>query len=373
MDLKDNINHYGYTWKSMDKNIDSIKSIKASKFKKFIFNYLNHKITTKDLKFLENEFDKQKTYNDLIQYKNNYSEGILPTIIKMCHFTYYRNFLSKQFFNLEEILFYNEELLILKYNKSIFINIRGTITYKQFELMQNLSFYKKQFYLEEEINNNFLKWKNKFLKKYSIKDLLKKDEISDRYLFHKGFLELYQGYKIKNKVIKIIEKYTNINTIFISGHSLGGGLSTLLTIDLYQYYYNLNKHDKIKINITTFGAPGVMNSNLSLFYYYLMETKFINKYIRIINKKDIISSSFTDPTFLITKFTGILRHIDASIPKEKKKIIKELHDKINKKIIIINCEKNLKKFFLDKRKLTYVQIHSLFSFSDNNNSYLFSI
>ena len=33
MDLKDNINHYGYTWKSMDKNIDSIKSIKASKFK----------------------------------------------------------------------------------------------------------------------------------------------------------------------------------------------------------------------------------------------------------------------------------------------------------------------------------------------------
>lgn len=369
-----NKNNYAYIWYSMDKNIEILEKIKKSKKNNFIFNYLEHKITKEDLKFIHNNFNKSKKFKDLICNDKDYENGILPIFIKMCHFTYYRKYISKQFFNLKELVFFNSELLIFKYNSSLFINIRGTATYKQLELFQNLSLYKKQFFFDEDINNDFLKWKEKILKNYSIKDTLKKTSISDRYLFHKGFIELYNAYKIKNKVLKIINSYKSgeITNFYLSGHSLGGGLCTFLTLDLYEHYYKLNKLDEVNVNIVTFGAPGIMNSNLSLFFYYLIDKKFINKYIRIINKKDIISSSLTDPTFFLTKLIGVLRHFDASIPKNKKNIIIDENDCINKKAIIVNCEKFLSNY-LDKKKLKYKEIHSLFSFTNNKNGYLFSI
>lgn len=371
MDLKNNKNHYGYIWYSMDKNIDILEKIKKNKLKNFIFNYLKYKITNNDLKYIINNFNKVKKVKDLISENNNYEKGIIPTFIKLCHFTYYRRFLPAKFFNLKEILFFNNELLIIKHDKSLFINIRGTMTYKQLELFQNLSLYKKQFFFNEKINDEFLAWKKKLLKNYSIKNTLKKKSISDRYLFHKGFIELYNAYKIKNKVLKII-KSNNFKNIYLSGHSLGGGLCTFLTLDLYEYYHNLNKIKDINLNLITFGAPGIMNSNLSLFFYYLTEKKFINKYIRIINKKDIISSGLTDPKFLLTKIIGVLRHFDASIPKNKKNIIYDEEEKINKKIIILNCEKYLSNY-LDKKTLKFKEIHTLFSFTNNKNGKLFSI
>ena len=374
MDLNNNIDHYGYIWHSMDKNINVLKKIKKNKKQHFIFNYLKYKVTSSDLKYITDNFDKVKTYNDLIEKNNNFEKGIIPTFIKMCHFTYYKRFLKNDFFRPTELLFFNDELLVFKYNKSMFINIRGTTTYKQLELLQNLSLYKKQFFFDDKINEEFLKWKYKLLKtkNYSIKEILKKNDISDRYLFHKGFIELYEAYKIKNKIFKLLDKYKNINNIYLSGHSLGGGLCTFLTLDLYERYYELKKLDKIKVNIITFGSPGIMNSNLSLFFYYLTEKKFIDKYIRIINKKDIITSTFTDPKFYLTKFTGLLRHIDASIPKNKKILIKDLNDKINKKIIIINSEKYLDNY-VNKKNLSYTEIHNLFSLSNNKKGILFSI
>ena len=358
----------------MDKNINVLKKIKKNKKQHFIFNYLKYKVTSSDLKYITDNFDKVKTYNDLIEKNNDFEKGILPTFIKMCHFTYYKRFLKNDFFRPTELLFFNDELLVFKYNKSMFINIRGTTTYKQLELLQNLSLYKKQFFFDDKINEEFLKWKYKLLKtkNYSIKEILKKNDISDRYLFHKGFIELYEAYKIKDKIFKLLDKYKNINNIYLSGHSLGGGLCTFLTLDLYERYYELKQLDKIKVNIITFGSPGIMNSNLSLFFYYLTEKKFINKYIRIINKKDIITSTFTDPKFYLTKFTGLLRHIDASIPKNKKILIKDLNDKINKKIIIINSEKYLDNY-VNKKDLSYTEIHNLFGLSDNKKGILFSI
>ncbi len=371
MDLSNNKNQYGYIWYSMDKNIKILEKIKKNKMKNFIFNYLHYKVTNNDLKYIIDNFDKIKKAKDLVCANNNYEKGILPTFIKLCHFSYYRRFLKSSFFNFKELLFYNNELLVLKCNKTLFINIRGTAYYKQLELLQDLSLYKRQFFFEDKVNDEFSEWKEKLLKNYSIQNILKKKSISDRFLFHKGFMELYSAYKIKNKILNII-KSINIDTIFLNGHSLGGGLCSFLTLDLYEYYHKLNKLNKIKVNLITFGAPGIMNSNLSLFFYYLIEKKFINRYIRIINKKDIISSSLSEPTFLLTKLIGILRHFDASIPKKKKNIIYNEQDKINKRIIIINCQKYLDDY-VNRKTIEYKEIHSLFSFTHNKNGKLYSI
>lgn len=372
MELNNNTNHYGYIWHSMDKNIKILEKIKKVRKKKFIFNFLKYKITSNDLKYIIDNFSKKKKFIDLIQEKNDYSKGILPSFIKMCHFSYYRKYLPKSFLDLKQVEFFNNELLIFRHNKSLFINIRGTVTYKQLELFQNLSLYKKQFFFDNEIDKDFLKWKEKLLKSYSIESVLKKKTISDRYLYHRGFIKLYEAYKIKNKVFKILDKNKNIDTIYLSGHSLGGGLCTFLTLDLYEHYYKQKTLKNIKLNLITFGAPGIMNSNLSLFFYYLIDQKFINKYIRIINKKDIISSTLSDPKYLLTRFIGILRHVDASIPKDKKTNIVDENDKINNNVIIVNCEKYLNNY-LDKKSLSYPEIHSLFSFSNKKNGYLFSI
>ena len=372
MELSNNKDHYGYIWHSMDKNIKVLKKIKPIKKKKFIFNFLKYKMTSNDLKYIIDNFSKKRKFHDLIQENNDYSKGIIPTFIKMCHFSYYRQYLPKSFFNMKELVFFNNELLIFKYKKSLFINIRGTVTYKQLELFQNLSLYKKQFFFDDKIDNDFMKWKEKLLKSYSIESVLKKKTISDRYLYHRGFIQLYNAYKIKNKVFKVLDSHKDINTIYLSGHSLGGGLCTFLTLDLYEHYYKTNSLKNIKLNLVTFGAPGIMNSNLSLFFYYLTDKKFINKYIRIINKKDIISSTFTDPKYLLTRFIGLLRHFDASIPKNKKINIINEDDKINKSVIIVNCEKYLNNY-LDIKNLTYPEIHSLFSFTKKKEGILFSI
>ena len=371
MDFKNNKNQYSYTYFSMKHNLNIINKIKKNKIKNFIFNYLKYKFTIDDIKYIINNFDKIKKYKDLTNEKNNYEKGILSTFIKMCHFTFYRKYLPVSFFKMKEVIYYNNELLVIKYYHHLFINIRGTITDKAHEIFQNLSVFKRQFYFEnEKINIDFLKWKKKLLKKYSIMDVLKKHEISDRYLFHRGFMELYYAYKIKNKIISILDKF-NIHNIYLNGYSLGSALCTFLTIDLYEHYYNLNQLNNIKINLITFSSPGFMNSNLSLFFYYLIEKKFINKYIRIINESDIIISSFTEPSFYLSKFTGLLRHFDASIPNDKKNILINENDKINKKAIIIQTQKYLKNFF--NKKPEKKDLHSLYCFTNNKDSILYSI
>ena len=374
MDFKNNKNHYSYTYFSMNHNINILSKIKKNKIKNFIFNYLNYCFTIKDIKYIINNLDKIKKYKDLTNENHNYEKGILSTFIKMCHFTYYRKYLPASFFKMKEVIFYNNELLVIKYYNHLFINIRGTITSKAHEIFQNLSIFKKQFYFENKnIHTNFLVWKKKLLKKYSIMNVLKKYEISDRYLFHRGFMELYYAYKIKNKIMKILNKY-KINTIYLNGYSLGGALCTFLAIDIYEYYYKLNQLNNIKVNLITFSSPGIMNSNLSLFFYYLIKKKFINKYIRIVNESDIITSSFTDPSFYLSKFTGLLRHFDASIPMNKKNIIVNENDKINKKTIIIKKKKYLKNFF--KKQLKEIEkkdLHSLYSFTNNKEGILYSI
>lgn len=366
-------NEYQYIYKSMNKNKNIIKKIKKNKLNHFLFNYLNDHLNKDDLKYINNYFNKVKKYKDLNQIKGDYSKGILPTFAKMAHLTYYKHHLKKSFFKVN-VEFFNEEMLIIKQDKTLFINFRGTMSYKQIEILQDLSIYKTQFYLPKHIYEDFTLWKSKLMKKYSIEEVLGKQFISDRFLFHKGFLELYEAYKIKKKVLKILEKNINdINTIFLNGHSLGGGFANLLTFDLYQFYEKKKMLSRINVNIITFGTPGNMNSNCSLFFYYLIQQKFINKYIRIINKKDIISSSLSDKTYLLSKLFEILRHTNASIPLNKKIIIVNNDQKCLNNFMIIDTQKYLKPFLEKNAELELKEMHELFSFSGSKNAYLFSI
>ena len=364
---------YQYIYKSMNKSKNILEKIKKNKLKNFLFNYLHDHLFKNDLKYINSSFNKAKTYKDLIQEKGDYSKGILPTFAKMAHLTYYKHQLKKSFFKVD-VEFFNEEMLIIKQDKTLFINFRGTMSYRQIEILQDLSIYKTQFYIDQSIFDDFMIWKSKLMKKYSIEEVLGKKFISDKFLFHKGFLELYEAYKIKKKVLKILEKnINNINTIFLNGHSLGGGFANLLTLDLYQFYEKKSMLSKINVNLITFGTPGNMNSNCSLFFYYLIQKKFINKYIRIINKKDIISSSLSDKTYLLSKIFGILRHANSSIPINKKNIIINKDQRLFNNFMIIDTQKYLKPFFTKNTELQLRELHELFCFSNSKNAYLFSI
>ena len=95
----------------------------------------------------------------------------------------------------------------------------------------------------------------------------------------KGFFELYSKSKkdIISNIDKISQKYGN-NKIIITGHSLGGAESTLLTFDLA-----FTK--KFHISHVTFGSPRVGNKDF-VEKYNSMENNFIEW--RIVHYNDIV-------------------------------------------------------------------------------------
>lgn len=95
---------------------------------------------------------------------------------------------------------------------------------------------------------------------------------------HKGFLCKYLSIrdKVINKTKEIISN-NNIEDIYISGHSSGGAIANIASLDLYYLYPN------IRINTITFGSPRVANKAFIDEY-----NKNINNSIRIVNKYDII-------------------------------------------------------------------------------------
>lgn len=95
---------------------------------------------------------------------------------------------------------------------------------------------------------------------------------------HKGFLYKYLSIRnlVINKTNEII-KNNNIKDIYISGHSSGGAIANIASLDLYYLYPH------IRINTITFGSPRVANKAFIEEY-----NKYINNSIRIVNKYDII-------------------------------------------------------------------------------------
>lgn len=107
----------------------------------------------------------------------------------------------------------------------------------------------------------------------------------------KGF---YQQYQLsKNKIldkIKFIQDKTNNNKIIVTGHSLGGALSTVLVTDIL-----INNIDSLKIDkLITFGSPRVGDYQLFKFLNY----SFLNKNIT---------------SFRVTHYHDIVPHLPPSI------------------------------------------------------------
>jgi len=109
-------------------------------------------------------------------------------------------------------------------------------------------------------------------------NIFPKSFIKDDIKVHRGFL--YKYLSIRNSIInetnEIISKY-DIDDIYISGHSSGGALATIASLDFYYLY------PRQIIKTITFGSPKMANKAFAEEY-----KRCINNSIRIINKNDII-------------------------------------------------------------------------------------
>jgi predicted lipase len=124
---------------------------------------------------------------------------------------------------------------------------------------------------------------------------------------HNGFLDQYLI--IKNKLFDNIDdiiKNNNIGEISLSGHSSGGAIANIASIDFCK------KYKDIQIKCVTFGSPKVGNENFVDEY-----NKYVKDSYRIVNKNDIIEH---------LPLPIIYKHIHEPIYLEENKRFKK-HDK----------------------------------------------
>lgn len=79
---------------------------------------------------------------------------------------------------------------------------------------------------------------------------------------HKGFAVAYSA--VASRLLIVLKRLQDERhrPVFITGHSLGGALATICSLDLY---LRLNLHHK-EIFVSTFGAPRVGNKNFQMIY-----------------------------------------------------------------------------------------------------------
>ena len=82
------------------------------------------------------------------------------------------------------------------------------------------------------------------------------DEMSTDVRFHRGFMTAY--FSVRDRLQAEIRKYPNA-AITVTGHSLGGAVATIATLDLQ---YNITQVTGQSIQLYTFGAPRVGNQAL---------------------------------------------------------------------------------------------------------------
>jgi predicted lipase len=113
---------------------------------------------------------------------------------------------------------------------------------------------------------------------YNNMNIIPHNFITNEMKVHKGFLFTYLS--IRDKIIRNIREIilnNNIENIYISGHSSGGAIANIASLDFYYLY------PKIKINTITFGSPRFANNAFIEEY-----NKNIINSVRIVNKHDII-------------------------------------------------------------------------------------
>lgn len=109
---------------------------------------------------------------------------------------------------------------------------------------------------------------------------------------HEGFMNVYRSlrYELRKTIFDILTKNKNYNTIFITGHSLGGALANLCTVDM-NFYYNEGDGKNIvsnglEFNLVTFGSPRVGDHT---FANYINGIPRMKRNIRVIYQDDIIA------------------------------------------------------------------------------------
>jgi len=244
----------------------------------------------------------------LLCYKNilNYNEIFKKA--KICRLTYMDDILK---IKKDKLNMYNNYYLIndnksitlcyIFYNKkNIDIYFRGTSTHIN-EIFININVFPSQY-----INNNIY--------------------------IHSGFLNKYLSikHKIIDKIDKII-KNNDIKEISFNGHSSGGAIANIASLDLSDKYKN-----KI-IKCYTFGSPNVGNNNFLKEY-----NKRINISLRIVNKNDIIQYL---PPILYDKDVNkkIILIEDKKREKPLKDILLNLYNYIKSNHAISSYIKNLKR------------------------------
>ena len=110
-------------------------------------------------------------------------------------------------------------------------------------------------------------------------DLDKANNIYVHLGFYKSLMEHNLYNNLENDLLELIKKYPKYY-IYVSGHSLGGGLSTL-----FSYMFCL-KYPENKITLITFASPRVGNRNFANKFDNLLNLR----HFRFVNEKDLVTS-----------------------------------------------------------------------------------
>ena len=103
-----------------------------------------------------------------------------------------------------------------------------------------------------------------------------------------GMLDLYYTLRSFGLIDFIINKMKEFNSgLLVTGHSIGGAVSVLFTSELLIDYPEL--FDTNPIHLITFGSPRVFTPSSAATIHELMKAKPNFKFIRIVNRRDIIS------------------------------------------------------------------------------------
>ncbi len=103
---------------------------------------------------------------------------------------------------------------------------------------------------------------------------------------HGGFLPIYQS--CRETILYHLSKLSKVKPLLITGHSLGGALATLLTLD------SIHSTSFQNISLATFGAPKVGNKAFKTFFNNVVPTSY-----RFVNLYDIVP--LLPPTFIKNK------------------------------------------------------------------------
>lgn len=105
---------------------------------------------------------------------------------------------------------------------------------------------------------------------------------SKRFFFkpkvHMGFFNGYMS--VKDEIKESLISDPDINTLYVTGHSMGAALAVYCAYDFYRDF----KYEEMKINLYTFGCPEVGNGSFVKKFQKAIESSY-----RVVNDEDLIA------------------------------------------------------------------------------------